>query len=153
MVHRMKEWPQGLVHRSKAASLSNPKPWSLAEVCRVTNQSKMTNMVSEEPLALLEPISTVLHSSEEPSIASESDSTLSTPMRRRTVTDEESLNALLLRFEELHGRVQTFDDDVAAFSDKKHRPSKRQRRSLAKKKLNTNGFEGPILEDTLNDTT
>mmetsp|Transcript_13638 Transcript_13638/g.44463 ORF Transcript_13638/g.44463 Transcript_13638/m.44463 type:complete len:98 (+) Transcript_13638:74-367(+) len=85
-----------------------------------------------DPLELLPPISTVLQSSD-----SSSESTFGEAKRRRTVTDEDSLAALLLRFDDLNERYETPDDGVVV---RKQRPSKRQRRSL---KLKTAGFEGP----------
>ena len=97
-----------------------------------------------DPLALLPPISTVLHSSEE-SVA-DSESTLSTEAKRvrRVVSEDDSLAALLLRFEELNERV--LEEDPEVYVEKKVRPSKRQRRARALKSGHPgHGFEGPAF--------
>lgn len=107
-------------------------------------------MTSLDPMTLLPPISTVLNSSEEPSIeTSESDSTLSSCPRRK-LKDEDLLSALLMRFEELNNRVAEYgveDERYRSIEEKKTtRPSKRQRRAAANRLRETlgdgAGFEG-----------
>lgn len=106
-------------------------------------------MASLDPLSLLPPLSTVLNSSEEPSIeTSESESTMSS-IPRRALSDEDSLSSLLVRFEELNNRLAEFstEDERLRCPDEKKavRPSKRQRRSahrLREAMGDGSGFEG-----------
>mmetsp|Transcript_11535 Transcript_11535/g.46683 ORF Transcript_11535/g.46683 Transcript_11535/m.46683 type:complete len:144 (-) Transcript_11535:324-755(-) len=109
-----------------------------------------------DPVALLPPIATVLTSSgEEPSTTelSESECTLSSRgPKRRACSDEASLAALLLRYEELDARNREIvgpeaGTDGRVTASKARRPSKRQRRSAAAKRLadGVSGFEGRHL--------
>mmetsp|Transcript_3252 Transcript_3252/g.4509 ORF Transcript_3252/g.4509 Transcript_3252/m.4509 type:complete len:103 (-) Transcript_3252:1507-1815(-) len=97
-----------------------------------------------DPLGLLPPIESVLYSSEEPSVSG-SESTFSA-LPSRGSNEDESLNALLLRFNELNDRVDILAEESVnkEIKRKSQRPSKRQRRSAAKKR--DQGFEGPIAE-------
>lgn len=93
-----------------------------------------------DPVQMLAPMSTVLNSSEEPSMCSESESTFSSVPRK--LSDEESLSVLMSRFGELHERVAGFASEGES---KTTRPSKRQRRSAHRKSevfRNGAGFEG-----------